>query len=78
MTPHSHGGNVLRMTNATRNFKSIGPDLWESTDGSEIIISLNGTGTMVTVQSPTKVEDFMVETTAQNALISAIAYARSI
>lgn len=67
------------MTNAMRNFKSTtGSDIWESTDGSDIIISLNGTGTMVTVQSATEVKDFMVTTTAQSALISAIAYARTL
>ena len=66
------------MTDATRNFKNIGPDLWKATDGSEIIISLNGSGTMFTVQSDTEVQDFVVTTTAQSALMSAIAYARTI
>lgn len=78
LTLRSHGGNVLLMTNEEREFELIGPGLWEATDDSKVYISLNGSSTMFTVESPDSVRDFYVTGRAQDAFEVATTYARTI
>lgn len=66
------------MTNTERNFQSIGADLWQATDGSGVLVSLNGSATMFTVESANVVHDIDVTSTVQDAFRSAIAFARTI
>lgn len=45
----------------TAKWKSIGPDLWQSTKRADLIVSLNGTGTMWTIETADQIGDFFDE-----------------